>query len=105
MWSQESAMVHVLVRHKVADYKDWRLAFDSALEFRHQGGERSCRVFHDTGDLNDLTLLFEWENLELAERFMSSEELRRKMKQAGVTGAPGIQYLGEMYTVRRSAAD
>jgi hypothetical protein len=28
--------------------------------------------------------LFEWENLEQAHRYMSSEELRRKMKEAGV---------------------
>jgi len=49
--------------------------------------------------------LFEWENLEQAHRYMSSEELRRKMKEAGVASAPEIEYLGEMYTVRRSAAD
>jgi hypothetical protein len=36
---------------------------------------------------------------------MNSEELRDKMKQAGVIGTPEIQYLAEMYTVRRSAAD
>jgi hypothetical protein len=98
-------MVHVLVRHKVSDYKCWRSVFDAALEFRHEGGERSCRVFHDSVDSNNLTLLFEWENLERAQRYMSSEELRRKMKEAGVASAPEIQYLGEMYTVRRSAAD
>jgi hypothetical protein len=98
-------MVHVLVRHKVSDYKNWRSVFDAALEFRHNGGERSCRVFHDSGDANYLTLLFEWENLEQAQRYMGSEELRRKMKEAGVASAPDIQFLGEMYTVRRSAAD
>ena len=98
-------MVHVLVRHKVSDYKSWRSVFDAALEFRQVGGERSCRVFHDSGDMNNLTLLFEWENMEQAQRYMRSEELRRKMKEAGVAGVPEIQYLGEMYTVRRSAAD
>jgi hypothetical protein len=36
---------------------------------------------------------------------MSSDELGEKMRQAGVVGVPEIQYLAEMYTVRRSAAD
>ncbi|MGC2195213.1 MAG: hypothetical protein WA628_11110, partial [Terriglobales bacterium] len=67
--------------------------------------ECSCRIFRKAGNPNDLTLLFEWENLEKAQRYMTSDELRKKMQQAGVTGAPEIQYLAEMYTVRRSAAD
>jgi quinol monooxygenase YgiN len=98
-------MVHVLVHHKVSDYKNWRLVFDAALELRQRSGERGCRVFRSTGDPNDLTLLFEWEDLEQAQRYMTSAELRRKMQEAGVEGTPEIQYLGEMYTVRRSAAD
>ena len=36
---------------------------------------------------------------------MSSDDLREKMQQAGVMGVPEMQYLAEMYTVRRSAAD
>ena len=52
-----------------------------------------------------MTLLFERESLEKAKRYMTSEELRRKMEQARVNDVPEIQYLSEMYTVRRSAAD
>ncbi len=98
-------MVQVLVHHEVTDYQNWRSVFDASLEFRHDGGECSCRIFRKAGNPNDLTLLFEWENLEKAQRYMTSDELRKKMQQAGVTGAPEIQYLAEMYTVRRSAAD
>jgi hypothetical protein len=105
MWTQESTMVQVLVHHQVADYQCWRSVFDASLDFRHDGGECSCRIFRKAGNPNDLTLLFEWENLEKAQRYMTSEELRKKMQQAGVTGVPEIQYLAEMYTVRRSAAD
>lgn len=98
-------MIQVLVHHKVADYNSWRSVFDEALNFRHDGGECSCRIFRKSGTPNDLTLLFEWEDIEKAKRYMSSEELREKMRQAGVVGVPEIEYLAEMYTVRRSAAD
>jgi quinol monooxygenase YgiN len=98
-------MIQVLVHHEVNDYRSWRSVFDAAIDFRHLGGEQSCRVFRKSGDPNTLTLLFEWENLERAQRYMNSDELRDKMKQAGVVGTPEIEYLSEMYMVRRSAAD
>jgi heme-degrading monooxygenase HmoA len=98
-------MVQVLVHHEVTDYNSWRAVFDAALDFRHQGGEQSCRVFRKMGDPNNLTLLFEWEDLARAQRYMNSDELRKKMKQSGVIGPPEIQYLSEMYSIRRSAAD
>jgi hypothetical protein len=98
-------MLHVLVRHKIADYPKWRAVFDAALDFRHRGGERSCRIFRNAEDDNDLTLLFEWESGDLARRYMHSPELQAKMQEAGVVGKAEIVYLSEMYTVRRSAAD
>lgn len=98
-------MIQVLVHHEVNDYRSWRSVFDAAIDFRHVGGERSCRVFRKSGDPNNLTLLFEWEGLEEAQRYMNSQELRDKMKEAGVIGTPEIEFLSEMYTVRRSAAD
>jgi hypothetical protein len=36
---------------------------------------------------------------------MASEELKARMAKAGVKGEPRVDYLTEMYTVRRSAAD
>jgi len=98
-------MIQVLIHHEVADYNRWRAVFDAALDFRHQGGEQSCRIFRKAGNPNDLTLLFDWDSMEHAQHFMTSPELRARMGEAGVKGAPDIQFLAEMYTVRRSAAD
>ena len=98
-------MVHVLVRHTIADYKTWRGIFDASLDFRHEGGEQSCRIFRDMEKDGEIELLCEWESREKAQRFMNSSELQTRMKQAGVLGTPEIHYLSEMYTIRRSAAD
>ena len=98
-------MIQVLVHHQVADYNNWRSVFDAALDFRHNGGECSCRIFRNAENPNDLTLLLEWENIDRAKRYLTSDELCEKMRQAGVVGVPEIQYLAETYTVRRSAAD
>ena len=79
--------------------------FDAALDFRHDGGECAAGFSATAGNPNDLTLLFEWDDMERARSYMNSDELRKKMRQAGVMGAPEIQYLAEMYSVHRSAAD
>lgn len=98
-------MITVLIHHEVADYVAWKSVFDAALDWRHKNGERSCRIFHGAGNVNDLTLLSEWESLEQARNCMASDDLKARMAKAGVKGQPRVEYLTEMYTVRRSAAD
>ncbi len=98
-------MINVLVHHQVNDYPAWKSAFDAALEWRHKQGEQSCRIFHAPGKPDDLTLLFEWDSLEHARAFIASDELKQRMARAGVKGEPTVEYLAEMHTVRRSAAD
>ena len=98
-------MTTVFVRHEVADYRAWRSAFDAAHQWRQQNGELSCRVFRAAANPNDLTLMFEWESLEQAHAFMASDELKDRMLKAGVKGQPQIDFLNELHTIRRSAAD
>ena len=103
--SDYAAMINVLVHHEVADYSSWKVAFDSAIDLRHKNGERGCRIFHGAGNVNDLTLFFEWESLEKARAFLGSAELKARMAQAGVKGTPRVDFLTEVHNLRRSAAD
>ena len=98
-------MINVLIHHEVADYAAWKAVFDSAFDWRRKNGECSCRIFRGAGSVNDLTLFFEWESLEKARAFIASEELKAKMASAGVKGAPRVDFLTEVHSVRRSAAD
>src|SRR6266852_3160981 len=77
-------MINVLVHHEVADYTAWKVALDSGFDWRRENGERSCRIFHSAENVNDLTLLFEWESLEKARAFIASDELKTRMASAGV---------------------
>jgi hypothetical protein len=98
-------MINVLIHHEVADYTAWKAAFDSALDWRQKNGERNCRIFRSAGNVNDLTLFFEWESLEKARAFLASEELKTRMASAGVKGPPQVDFLTEVHSLRRSAAD
>lgn len=98
-------MINVLIHHEVADYADWKAVFDSAFDWRHKNGELSCRVFRSAGNVNDVTLFFEWESLGKARAFIASEELKARMASAGVKGPHRVDILTEVHSVRRSAAD
>lgn len=98
-------MVHVLVRHKVADFPRWKESFDAYVLPRRRAGELSFRLFHTVEDPHDIVLLFDWESAEQARKFMTSAELRERMQQAGVQGDPEIQYLEDVRYVHRTAAD
>ena len=98
-------MISVLVHHEVADYPAWKSVFDAALDWRQKNGEQSCRIFHSAGMVNNLVLLFEWESIESARKFMASDELKTRMAQAGVKSPPKVDFLTEIHTLRRSAAD
>jgi heme-degrading monooxygenase HmoA len=105
-WIEEDAlMVHVLVRHKVADYGRWKEAFDSHLSARKRGGEIGFRLFHSVDDPHEIFLLLDWDSAEEARKFLDSSELRERMQQAGVQGAPEIHYLESARAVHRSSAD
>jgi heme-degrading monooxygenase HmoA len=98
-------MVHVLVRHKVADYPRWKEAFDSHLTSRKRAGETGYHVFHSMEDSHEIVVLSDWQTVEEARKFMNSDELRQKMQTAGVQGSPDVQYLEDARVVHRSSAD
>lgn len=98
-------MVHVIVRHQVADYNKWKQAFDAHLNHRMASGETGSRVLQSVDDPRDVTLVLDWQSVESARRFMASDELRTTMKEAGVLGEPEIHYVQDVVTVRRTAAD
>ena len=98
-------MVHVLVRHKVEDFTRWKESFDAFVLARKRGGEIGFRLFHSMDDPREIVGLFDWESAEQARKFMNSAELRERMQQAGVQGAPEVHYLEDVRAVHRSSAD
>ncbi len=92
-------MPQMLVQHKVQDYDKWKILFDVSLPVRKMAGEKSCRIFRNTEDPNDLTILFDWKDAKLAIQYSESEELKTAMKASGVLDTPKVYLLpGDMET-------
>jgi len=98
-------MIHVLLRHKVADFNRWKESFDSHLNTRMHAGELGFRLFQSVDDPRDVTILLDWDSVEHARQFMGSEDLRSRMQQAGVVGTPEVHYVEDARAVRRTSAD
>jgi len=88
-------MVRIFVRHTVTDYGRWRQEYDSFGEERGPLGVRGDAVFQSVDDPNDLTVWHDFDSLEQAQAFASSEALLQTMGRAGVEGEPEIWFVTE----------
>ena len=88
-------MAHLLVHHKVEDYKKWKLAFDGHSSMRSQNGSKGGKVFQSANNPNELFVLLEWDSLANAQKFAQSDGIKEAMKNAGVVGMPAIYFVEE----------
>jgi quinol monooxygenase YgiN len=87
-------MIYVSVRHTVADYAKWRPIYDADAPNRRAGGCTGVeQVFRDQANPNEITLIFEWDSAENAQKFLHNPALAETMKSAGVIGAPEARVL------------
>jgi hypothetical protein len=84
------ATVRVMIRHKVKDWDAWKKAFDSHKQTRTDAGLSDRVVAHTVGDNHNVTLVFAVADIDKAKAFMNSQDLKDKMKEAGVDGPPDI---------------
>jgi heme-degrading monooxygenase HmoA len=92
-------MAYILVRHKVADYEKWKAAFDAHSSTRRANGSKGGQLFRTAGDENETVILLEWDDLEKAQQFVQSPDLRGVMQSAGVVDQPTIFFLEEVERV------
>ena len=85
-------MIRLFVRHPVADFAQWKQAYDDFDEERSGMGVTGHAVFQAVDDANDVTLWHDFESMESARAFMESARLKEVMEGAGVAGEPKIWF-------------
>ncbi len=94
-------MTHILVHHKIEDYKKWKPAFEAHASYRAENGSMGGKVFRNANDPNDLFVLLEINSIENAKKFVSSDSTKEAMKNAGVVGMPEIYFVEEAFTTSK----
>ena len=50
--------MHMLIRHKVADFAKWKPAYDAHQSARQSAGLKEEHLFHNADNPNEVLLLF-----------------------------------------------
>lgn len=81
-------MVTMFVRHKVNDYESWKSAYDEVGTLRRNVGVTGASVYRDTQNPDFVIITHQFNNLDTANGFAGSPELKAAMAKAGVAGPP-----------------
>jgi hypothetical protein len=79
------------VRHTVADYSTWLVAYKEAETIRDRHGCTAEQVYHAPADGKDVFVTHDFPTVAQAEAFVADAELRAAMEHGGVTAAPRIE--------------
>ena len=86
-------MAHLLVIHTVEDFARWKAAFDDHENTRRTSGGGDYQLLRNAHNPNEVVVLFDWDSVENAQAFASSDNLREAMQKAGVVSKPNIYFL------------
>lgn len=92
-----TASIRLMVTHKVKDWDAWKKSFDSHKQTRVDAGLTDRVIAYSVGDNHMVTLVFIVSDMKKAEAFSKSDDLKKKMEEAGVDGPPSFFY----YTVAK----
>jgi hypothetical protein len=84
-------MIYLNVRHTVKDYDKWRPFFDGDKGRRLAAGATGDEmVYRDADNPNIITIIFGWDTIENAQKFVRDPKLAEVMEKAGVIGQPQL---------------
>jgi hypothetical protein len=87
-----TASARLMVKHKVKDWDAWKKSFDSHKQARMDAGLIDRVLGYDIDDNHMVTIVFIVTDMEKAEAFSKSADLKKKMEEAGVVGPPTFFY-------------
>ena len=89
-------MSTVFVRHKVADYDIWKAGFDEHVRVRREYGLADAGLYRDVADPTVVTIVLTADDVNRAQEFLGSEDLRETMGRLGVVSAPDTWITSEV---------
>jgi hypothetical protein len=88
-------MPTLIVKHRVANFGEWKKVFDAHRGARERHGWMSHLVLQDAADPNLVTIVGRVKSLSLAKEFAATPDLEEAMMRAGVQGPPEVSFLEE----------
>lgn len=89
-------MATLLVKHRVANFEEWKKVFDGMDHVRREHGFTGSTVHRDATDPNVVVIVNHVRTLDGAKKYGGSQELRDATAHAGVQGLPEINFLNDV---------
>ena len=87
-------MVYIIAKLKLESFDKWKPVFNERSSVRRESGSKEARLFRNSNDPNEAMILFKWDNMENAKKYLKSEALKETLKKVGATFT--ITYLDEV---------
>lgn len=84
---------YMVIRHTVSDFPTWKEGYEAHEPARAGAGLTEKLLLQDAGDPNTVMIVLAAEDLNRAEEFSKSDDLREAMQRVGVVGKPDIYFL------------
>jgi hypothetical protein len=81
-------MSSIFIRHRVADFDAWKVAFDEHGAVRRDHGLVDTGLLRDEDDDGMVTIVMTTDDTARAREFLTSDDLRETMQGAGVASQP-----------------
>lgn len=85
----------MIVRHKVADFNNWKKIFDEFTDARRGHGWVSHEVLRDASDPNYVTIVDRAKSMDGIKAYGASSSLKEAMHRAGVVSEPEITFMND----------
>ena len=89
-------MAAMIVKHRVANFDQWKKVFDSLEPVRLEYGWIGHDVLRDAADPNVVVIVNHVKDLLGAKAYGGSEVLHAAMAKGGVQGVPEIQFYNDV---------
>jgi hypothetical protein len=91
-------MYMLAINHDVQDYGTWKAAFDDFPPSK--GGALFHRVNRSVDSDKNITVVAGFETVAAAREFIGNPDLKARMSEAGVLGAPRFELFEELEAVQ-----
>ncbi|MCK9425698.1 MAG: hypothetical protein M0Q21_06650 [Ignavibacteriaceae bacterium] len=82
-----------IISHTVANFVQWKVAFDAGEAIRAQSGITINGVYQNVGNENEVTIIAEVSDIEVTKALFASPEFKASMENGGVTSIPEVKIL------------
>lgn len=89
----EVTMAMMTVQFTIGEYSKWRKGFDAGKPMRASAGISNERVFRNADNPNEVIIVGDASDVQKAQQMMSSPELKARMQESGVVGAPKVHVM------------